>query len=165
MQGLRYWVLQPLVVRDAGVAAEAAIGLSGASSRFGCSHIPTSDGGHQQWHLDLLVLYGLHVGRCTSSLSSSPSTASLTGSLLSSGAASPGEGERAGAPHLSSPDGEDATPQPLLNGGMAAATVVSPVSLAAQTLRRLVQPHRRLHLNVRIHHGSILQRVEVPGSV
>ena len=54
---------------------------------------------------------------------------------------------------MSTPDREDATPQPILsNGGMAAATVVSPVSLAAQTLRRLVQPHRQLHLNVRACH-------------
>ena len=33
VQGLRYWVRQPLVVRDAAVAAEATVGLSGASSR------------------------------------------------------------------------------------------------------------------------------------
>ena len=78
--------------------------------------------------------------------------ASLAGSAMSSGAASPGEGggRAGGGSHVSTPDAEDATPQPLLsNGGMAAATVASPVSLAAQTLRRLVQPHRRLRLNVR----------------
>ena len=90
------------------------------------------------------------MGRCSSSLSSSPSTASLSGSGVSSGAASPGEGERAGGPHVSTPDRGDPTPAALLSyGGMAAATVVSPVSLAAQTLRRLVRPHLRLRLNVR----------------
>ena len=39
VQGLRYWVLQPLVVRDAAVAAEVVAGESGASSR--CCHTHT----------------------------------------------------------------------------------------------------------------------------